>query len=102
MYICRFFGPRLELPACPPGEPEMVESCLPRSRFTIVSLFARSWLVPTLAFYNSFHSSIVPTLAQYYSFHSSIVPTFVKTRVNLGPCPLWRPRSQNGIVSTLR
>ena len=33
------------------------------------------WLVPTLAIYDSFHSSIVPTLAIYDSFHSSIVPT---------------------------
>ena len=36
------------------------------------------WLVPTLAQYDSFHSSIVPTLAKYDSFPFSIAPTLAK------------------------
>ena len=77
----------------------MVESCLPCSRFMIVSTLGLSTydsfhssivstlaksdsfhfsIVSTLAFYERFHSSIVPRLANYDSFHSSIVPTLAE------------------------
>ena len=62
-------------------EPEMVESYLLRLVFyDSFPLLARAKLVPTLAFYDSFHSSIVSTLAFYDSFHFPIVPTLAKSR----------------------
>ena len=60
---------------------EMVESCLPRLVFyDSFPFLARAKLVPTLAFYDSFHSSIVSTFAFYDSFHFPIVPTLAKSR----------------------
>ena len=37
-----------------------------------------TWLVPTLAKYDSFHSRLVPTLAIYDTFHFRLVPTLAK------------------------
>ena len=66
-------------PACPAWEVEMVESCLPRPVFyDSFPIWARARLVPTLAFYDSFHSCIVPTLSKYDSFHFPIMPTLAK------------------------